>query len=435
MSKQRPNEISACVAALEEAKNYRTLTVADWVQRIFKNTYTRAGRCVALKDWSVKIQHQGRRHSFSLSAKTKPAAAAEAKAIYDIIMTEGWDAALNGRPRRGQRAEGFPKSDVRYWKERLLVRRYRFAASGETEQDLAVRIDHTGLGYFFPLGTSDSGAAAAKAHKIYWMIVEQGWDLVCRLFPRELTVGLEWCSNPVMWTYTTIHTLIARRAEQEVIQPGNRADLQRVMVVESDTGVRRALLWCVNQQTGVCGIGCDSAESFTREFQQHKPHMVLLNRNLAGRLGLNSLGQAAVIQQAALALAYSTCVDGDQLFVSTPGGSDGYLLKRVKPIRLLEPILNEAGQPNFSTSGLQERVKSYFKVLLQTQSNHDSSVLARLTRREGEVLDLLVKGCMDKEIAQALGISAWTVHDHIKAIFERLHVRTRTEAVVRYLEK
>ncbi len=84
---------------------------------------------------------------------------------------------------------------------------------------------------------------------------------------------------------------------------------------------------------------------------------------------------------------------------------------------------------------LLARAKSYFKQLLQPRSNHMASAIGRLTRRESEVLALLSKGCVDKEIAQALGISAWTVHGHIKNIFERLQVRTRTEAVVRYLEK
>ena len=61
--------------------------------------------------------------------------------------------------------------------------------------------------------------------------------------------------------------------------------------------------------------------------------------------------------------------------------------------------------------------------------------LAKLTPRENEVLLLLSKGGVDKEIAQAMGISVWTVHGHIKKIFERLSVHTRTEAVIRYLEK
>ena len=79
-------------------------------------------------------------------------------------------------------------------------------------------------------------------------------------------------------------------------------------------------------------------------------------------------------------------------------------------------------------------MKLYFNGLLHLASQN-TGALAKLTPRENEVLVLLSKGCVDQEIASALGISAWTVHGHIKKIFERLQVRTRTEAVVRYLEK
>ena len=112
------------------------------------------------------------------------------------------------------------------------------------------------------------------------------------------------------------------------------------------------------------------------------------------------------------------------------------MLKRISPTRLLDPILDAPKQPNLSNGELLPRVRSYFKHLLLPRHDHEtSSGLGRLTRREHEVLALLSKGCVDKEIAQALGISVWTVHGHIKSIFERLRVRTRTEAVVRYLEK
>jgi DNA-binding NarL/FixJ family response regulator len=132
---------------------------------------------------------------------------------------------------------------------------------------------------------------------------------------------------------------------------------------------------------------------------------------------------------------YSVCPDGDTLFTSTPGGSQGYFLKRVEPGRLLEPFTEVAARSTLSTEGLLSRVKSHFKELLRSRADEDASGLSKLTRREREVLVLLSRGCVDKEIAQSLGISIWTVHGHIKNIFERLQVRTRTEAVVRYLEK
>ena len=115
-----------------------------------------------VEGWSVKIQHQGRRHTFSLGTTDREAAAVEAKAIYETIIAEGWDAAL----REEKNAAGFPKTDPRFWKEQLLVRRYRFPASGAAEKSFAARIGHAGNSYFFPLGTSDPEAAANGLYEL-----------------------------------------------------------------------------------------------------------------------------------------------------------------------------------------------------------------------------------------------------------------------------
>lgn len=332
-------------------------------------------------------------------------------------------------------AENFSKTDACYWRQRLLLRRYRFPASGESEQDLTAYIDHAGVGYFFPLSTSDLEVAAAKAGLIYQTVVKQGWNVACRRFSRELIVAFEWCMNPVLWTYTTIHTLAEKPANCESDSSPANPNRQRVLVVELDAGVRRAVCWSIDQQAGFSSVPCDSEETFTQALSIHKPRLILLNHNMAGRLGFKSIGTIGSIQPGVPALTYSVHVDGDQMFVSTPGGANGYLVKRVKPNRLLEPILNITARSELMTEDFLLRVKYYFQELLQLPSSHDNSVLTKLTRREREVLGLLSKGCVDKEIAQAMGISVWTVHGYIKRIFERLHVRTRTEAVIRYLEK
>ena len=321
------------------------------------------------------------------------------------------------------------------WRDRLILRRYHFPAPGGSEQDLAVRIDHAGTGYYFPLGTPDVEAASAKAARIHQMVVKQGWNSVFQKFSRELIVSFEWCMNPVLWTYTTIHTQVGKPAAPASGSLPRNPNRQRVLVVELDAGIRRALCLSIDQQAGFCSVPCDSLESYTRALAQHKPRMVLLNRNLAGRIGFTFTGAIAPIQPGVPALTYSVHVDGDQMFVSTPGGAWGYLVKRIKPDRLLEPILIIASRSELMTDDLLLRVKYYFQKLLQLPSARDNSALARLTRREREVLALLSKGCVDKEIAQAMGISVWTVHGHIKKIFEQLKVRTRTEAVIRYLEK
>jgi DNA-binding NarL/FixJ family response regulator len=123
------------------------------------------------------------------------------------------------------------------------------------------------------------------------------------------------------------------------------------------------------------------------------------------------------------------------MFVSTPGGAEGYLLKRVNPSNLLDPVLQVGKIYEASAEDHFTAVRLFFKSLLRPRTGQNADALAKLTKRENEVLLLLSKGCVDKEIAQAMSISVWTVHGHIKKIFERLSVRTRTEAVIRYLEK
>jgi len=327
------------------------------------------------------------------------------------------------------------KTSKAYWEHRLIIRRYRFPASGGSEQDFAAYIDHAGVGFFFPLGTANLETAAAKASKIYQMVVNAGWAATFQRHSRELIISFEWCLNPVLWTYTTIHTLIGETSIHDPDSSPVNRNRQRVLVAELDAGIRRALCWSIDQQAGFVSVPCESVAAFSNALALHKPRMVLMNRNLAGRIGFKTAGTVSPIQPGILALTYSVHADGDQMFISTPGGAGGYLVKRVKPDRLLEPILKVANRAELMTEDFLPRVKHYFQELLQLHSSHDNPALASLSRRENEVLDLLSKGCLDKEIAQAMGISVWTVHGHVKKIFERLHVRTRTEAVIQYLEK
>jgi DNA-binding NarL/FixJ family response regulator len=435
VSKQRPSAKpkKAVSAKTKSRKTPEKLpaSAAEWIPRLFRNSYTRTGQRFEVEGWAIKIQHQGRRRTFSLSAETKEEAAIEAKAIHETILVEGWEAALRGFPPKNS-DNRHSKADAAYWQQRLLRRRYRFPGSGETETDLAARIDHGGIGYYFPLGTADPDAAATKAHQIYRSVLRHGWEKTNRTYSRELIVGFEWSANPILWTYTTVHTLVD---PPEPTKPDNAPAANRILILETDDGIRRALAWCINQQKDCVAVVCDSVASFDVAMERHRPQMVLLNRSLSERVGYPSPGEFAQVRPGVPALTFSAAPDGDQMFVSTPGGAVGYLLRRVDPSNLLKPMLNLGGQIETDPNEALSRVKSFFQKLLRPKAGQEDPGLARLTRRELEVLTLLSKGCVDKEIAQALGISAWTVHGHIKNIFERLHVRTRTEAVVRFLEK
>jgi DNA-binding NarL/FixJ family response regulator len=244
-------------------------------------------------------------------------------------------------------------------------------------------------------------------------------------------VGFEWCSKPVMWTYTTLHTLLGNARQDGVAVAGSR----RVLVVESDPGIRRALVWCLEQQEGLSSAECESAEAFGNALKTHKPHWVVLNRNLAAAIGFKTPGFLSPIQPGVLGITYSAHPDGDSMFVATPGGAGGYLMKRVEPGKMFKFIVDGPSQMPPAANDLLLRVQSYFQEVLRPFSGRDALEVAKLTRRELEVLALLSKGYLDKEIAGELGISNWTVHNHVKKIFERLKVRSRTEAVVKYLEK
>jgi DNA-binding NarL/FixJ family response regulator len=320
---------------------------------------------------------------------------------------------------------------------RLFRRPYHFPANGGSERDWSVRLEQAGAGCFFPLGTPDETLAAVKARQIHQLIRQQGWEAASRKFPRELILSFEWSMNPVLWTYTTIHTVTDESEQLKIPSSvrGNRRP-QRVLVIEPDPGIRRALGWSINQQTLFTSVAAESAKNFSDALTIHKPYVVLLNRGLAGQLGFPIHG-ITTLPSGVQVLAYSVHADGDRMFDSTPAGAEGYLIKRIKPDRVLEPLHHAARIPEADGNPLSG-VKAYFQAFLKPSTpgdaKNEAAPLAKLSRREREVLSLLSQGRMDKEIARVLGISVWTVHDYVKSIFERLKVHTRTEAVVRYLE-
>lgn len=406
----------------------------EWRKRVFRNSYTRKGQRYFLNGWSVKIQHHGLRRTFSLHARNITAAATEARSLHDVIQTEGWQAALrkySGRP--CAEAGGIP-AIRKFWENRLLVQRYPFPASGGSAKDLTVWIEHGETGYWFPLGTSDSQIAAARAQQIYQSVLRQNWAATCRAHSRELVLGFEWCSNPVLWSYTTIHTLV--NTPPDPCPAAGRMCSQRVVIVEQDPGVSQALQWCIRQQPEFACIPCNVGVPFNQLLIRHKPCLVLLNRDLIRSAGVPQAakGRVARIQPGVHVLTYAVRTHGDQFFVSTPAGARGYLLRRVRPWQLLSPLLHVPEPVDWMANDLLPRVRSFFRDLLMPDGCGDASGWPRLTHREHEVLTLLSRGCVDKEIAEALGITIWTVHGHVKSLFQRLAVRTRTEAVIRYFE-
>src|SRR5204863_3118510 len=179
-SRQRPVPTTTGASSCSPQPDF----VSYWRRRVFRNTYTRNGRTLRVKKWSVKIQHQGRRRTYSLAATSRTGAAREAQFLYQLVRTEGWDAAAQAHDRavsplarRSSNARGdeLPKSDAGYWRERLIHSKYRDARLMPIKE-FTVRIEEGGIYQCFPLGTDDKDRAAAEALKIYRTIMTKGWE-------------------------------------------------------------------------------------------------------------------------------------------------------------------------------------------------------------------------------------------------------------------
>lgn len=417
-----------------------------WRKRVFRNTFTRGGKRIAVKGWSVKIQHQGVRRTLPLAATSRDTAALEAQALYQTIVVQGWEAAessLEPRPPISREAPfrtgnelHWPKTDVRYWQQRLLLRRHS-PAEAHVVTELSTRIEHAGSSAYFPLGTTDQPTAAAKALEIYQTIVEEGWDDACQRFSRELTIAVHWASNPLGWTYATLHSQPAFQSRTAVRRNTATAPRWKIALIEPDAGIRRALAESVNNHAE---CACDSSfahlDAALREIPRRPSHLALVNQHLTNLPVAESLQSLRSLSPDLSILLYSVHEDSEQLFKATPGGAAGYLLKRTTPEQLLAPLELIPPTPTLRSEQVARSVRRYFQSVIESWPAEEStSVLAKLTHREEQVLNLMTKGHVDKEIAQALGISVWTVHGHVKNIFDKFGVHSRTEAVVKYLHK
>ena len=142
MSKKRPRPAAPQQA---DAPGNATATQRPaqwWEKRVFKNTYTHNGKLIEVKSWSVKIQHQGRRRTFSLTSRRRADAASEAARLYQQIVKQGWpsdrrssqkDVSASREALDPAAREEPSKMSARYWENRLLQRRYPNSMSSDPE--------------------------------------------------------------------------------------------------------------------------------------------------------------------------------------------------------------------------------------------------------------------------------------------------------------
>src|ERR1035437_10926945 len=203
----------------------------------------------------------------------------------------------------------------------------------------------------------------------------------------------------------------------------------RVAIVDDDDGVRTKLARVVDH-FGVCScVGqFSSAEQAVTHLPAAAPEVVLMDINLPGMNGIECVRQLKSAHPAIEFIMLTVYEDTASVFNALAAGASGYLLKLATRPELLEAIqrVHAGGSP--MTSHIARKVVQSFR--------HPSPIETEttpLSPREQEVLGYLAKGFLYKEISGTLGISYDTVHNHIRHIYEKLHVRSRTQAVTKYL--
>jgi DNA-binding NarL/FixJ family response regulator len=204
-----------------------------------------------------------------------------------------------------------------------------------------------------------------------------------------------------------------------------------VAIVEDNEKLRTTLARVLNRADGFeCVSTYETAEAAVADLPQKKPNVVLMDINLPGMNGVEctrKLKEAAPEIQIVMLTVYE---DTENIFNALAAGASGYLLKRTTTPELLESLreVNRGGSP--MTAHIARKVVQSF----QRQSSTPDPT-SDLSPREREVLDCLSQGFLYKEIAEKLGIGYETVHTYIRRIYEKLQVRTRTEAVAKFLRR
>jgi len=203
-----------------------------------------------------------------------------------------------------------------------------------------------------------------------------------------------------------------------------------VSIVEDNAQVRASLAKLIDGTPGFCCVSRHGdAESALLEIPKIQPEVMLMDINLPGLNGVECVRRLKPQLPATQFIMLTVYQNTEHIFNALAAGATGYLLKQTPPAELIAAIKEvHAGGSPMSSHIARKIVQSF-------QHAAPAAGAQALTPREAEVLDLLAKGFLYKEIADSMLLSYATVHTHIRHIYEKLQVRSRTEAVAKHLNQ
>ncbi len=202
----------------------------------------------------------------------------------------------------------------------------------------------------------------------------------------------------------------------------------KIAIVEDDKTTREGLATIINLAVGFqCVCTCTTAEEALHTLPPQAPEVVLMDIQLPGMSGVECVAHLKELLPSVQVIMVTVYEDPDRIFRALRAGACGYLLKRSTPEQVLAAIrdVQQGGVP--MSSEIARKVIGHF----QNQETTTAEV-EKLSAREREVLDLVVHGFSNKEIADRLSISTEAIRWHLKHIYQKLHVHSRTEAALKF---
>lgn len=203
-----------------------------------------------------------------------------------------------------------------------------------------------------------------------------------------------------------------------------------IAIVEDKAGICEELQRVLSKDPEYrCVCACRNFQTAMRKIPPLAPDVIIMDIHLPDGSGIAATAKFRELLPQTLIMMYTVYEESEQIFQALEAGAHGYLLKRTSPESLLRAVreIKDGGVP-MTGEVARKVIQSFQRKRLLVEDAE------RLTPREEGILELLSKGYRSKEIAEQLSISYLTVATHLKNIYAKLHVQSRTEAVLRYLK-
>jgi DNA-binding NarL/FixJ family response regulator len=205
--------------------------------------------------------------------------------------------------------------------------------------------------------------------------------------------------------------------------------MTRIAIVEDNKVIRESLMEFVNTDSGCeCVYDCATAKEALREIPNRQVDIVLMDIQLPDISGIECTTRLKQLLPSIQIIMVTVYEDTERIFKALRAGAYGYLLKRCTPEELISAIreVRRGGAP--MSPEIARKVIVSFQEPVTTKAEMED-----LSPREHEILELLAEGFPNKQIAARLGLSEDTVRWHLRHVYHKLHVRSRTEATIKFL--